>query len=150
MTTVESEFHHRVIGLIVVGIGAAEWYGLHPLLAPIGLILLGLYGWTFPFEGPEDATHRLFSSLAIAGGLFEWWRRTGHQRWMLVSQSILLLAALFLLAHRHAHHQTLFVTIHHTVFAVLLVVLAWRYPQERLRAATVILAGMILMIYFID
>jgi hypothetical protein len=147
----DSVMHHRVIGVMVFAMGVAECYGLRPLIAPLVLLALGLYGWTFQFNGPEDVTHRLFSSLAVAGGLFETWRRLVRpQGWTLVSQALLLLAAVFLLGHRHNHHQTLFVTLHHMLFGVLLITLAWLYTRERPRGMTVMTAGVILMVYFID
>jgi hypothetical protein len=152
MTPAIAVMHHRVIGLIVVLMGVADAYRFHPLYAPVWLIALGIYGWSFPFEGPEDVTHRLFSSLAIGGGLFEGWRRrtTQPDRWVWVSQLLLLAAAVFLVGHRHAHHQTLYVTIHHSLFALILVVLASLYDLERARGLTVTTAGIVLLFYFID
>jgi hypothetical protein len=136
---------------MVVAIGVAEFYGLHVLLAPAGLIILGTYGWTFPFNGPEDITHRFFSSLAIAGGLFEGWRRwVSPNDKIIISKFVLLIAAAFLLFHRHSHHQTTFVTIHHTIFATTLMALAAGYSKDNVRSIIVVVAGLILSLYFID
>jgi hypothetical protein len=119
------------------------------LIAPLALIALGLYGLSFPFDGPEDVTHTLFSALAIGGGLYEAWRRS-TEGWMWISRGILVVAAGFLLFHRHSHHQPLFVTLHHSLFAMILLVLASLYDIERARGWTVTTAGLLLMVYFID
>jgi hypothetical protein len=149
MTAATSVLHHRMIGLIVVVMGCADVAGLHPLIAPLALIVLGFYGLSFPFDGPEDVTHTLFSALAIGGGIYETWRRQ-TEGWVWISQGLLVLAAGFLVLHRHAHHQTVFVTIHHSLFAMILLVLASLYDIERARGWTVTTAGLLLMVYFID
>ena len=182
-----SEYNHHWAGLFVLLMGALALAEHIPLLAPVarhwpltflGLALflflradetvwpLGNLGLIESLSDPEIAQHRLFISLIILFGLFEWRVRLGRLKNAFAPYVFPLttaVAAAFLLTHSHGlsnPKEELLIEVSHTPLALIGVAAGWsRWLELRLddgparRIASFVwptafvLAGLMLLFY---
>jgi putative copper resistance protein D len=181
-----SEYNHHWAGLFVLLMGALALAEHIPLLAPVarhwpltflGLALflflradetvwpLGNLGLIESLSDPEIAQHRLFISLIILFGLFEWRVRLGQLKNAFapyVFPTTTAIAVAFLLTHSHGlanPKEELLIEVSHTPLALIGVAAGWaRWLELRLdgtasRIASYVwpialmLAGLLLLFY---
>jgi putative copper resistance protein D len=146
-----SEFNHRVAGLLLLVIGAAEWSqalrASSPtwarLLLPVALGMTGLFlliwsdheAWpvgrltlsqTFFSGDHEIFQHKTYGLLALVTAAIEILRRSGcarHPAWMVPLPAFAVLGGGMLFSHSHgAHPAAEHIALHHAIMGTMAVI----------------------------